>query len=183
MKAGVLLLDELGTEKVSEWVYEQFEMIITERYNFKRPTIITSNLSFPDMEARYGERIISRMQQGATMVHVEGVDRRDATPSLPVAPIEWKCTSRNPDDPEMVCTNSAPQSHHRWHGARRPLSIVKKLWPEKPMFGDYGALRESMRLISWEDPGDSWNRNPQGSADLLSKVRRTQEASRGWSRP
>jgi hypothetical protein len=182
MKAGVLLLDELGTEKVSEWVYEQFEMIITERYNFKRPTIITTNLSIPNMEERYGERIISRMIQRATTIVVEGVDRRqvvEQTPSLPVAPTEWKCTSRNPDDPEMVCTNSAPQSHHRWHGARRTLPRVKELFPDKPMFGDDGALRESMRGISWEDPGDAWNRVPQGSADLLSKVRRTQEASGG----
>jgi hypothetical protein len=181
MKAGVLLLDELGTEKVSEWVYEQFEMIVTERYNYKRPTIITSNLTMSNMEERYGERIVSRMVQGATTIHVQGVDRRkkqkevEQTPSLPVAPTEWKCTSRNPDDPEMVCRNSAPQSHHRWHGARRPLSRVKKLFPDKPMFGDDGALRESMRGISWDDPGDGWQRTPQGTAGMLGMNQRVQE--------
>src|SRR5205807_4438435 len=43
----VLVLDELGAVKPTEWVWDTVSHILNTRYNDKRTTIITSN--FPDL--------------------------------------------------------------------------------------------------------------------------------------
>src|SRR5713226_4431923 len=49
-EAEVLVLDELGAVKPSEWVWDTVSLILNTRYNNKRTTIITTN--FPDLKAR-----------------------------------------------------------------------------------------------------------------------------------
>jgi DNA replication protein DnaC len=49
-EADVLVLDELGAVKPSEWVWDTVSLILNTRYNNKRTTIITTN--FPDLKAR-----------------------------------------------------------------------------------------------------------------------------------
>ncbi|HTS10234.1 MAG TPA: ATP-binding protein [Candidatus Eisenbacteria bacterium] len=46
----VLVLDELGAVKPSEWVWDTVSLILNTRYNEQRTTIITTN--FPDLKAR-----------------------------------------------------------------------------------------------------------------------------------
>ena len=43
--ADLLVLDDLGAERTSEWVQETLGLVVNTRYNAKRPTIFTSNLS------------------------------------------------------------------------------------------------------------------------------------------
>ena len=43
-EADVLVLDELGAVKPSEWVWDMVSLILNSRYNDSRATIITSNL-------------------------------------------------------------------------------------------------------------------------------------------
>ena len=43
LQSDVLLLDDLGAERPTEWVQDTFAYIINHRYNQKRTTIITSN--------------------------------------------------------------------------------------------------------------------------------------------
>ena len=43
MRADVLVLDDLGAEKTSEWVEETLNLIVNTSYNEKRVTIVTSN--------------------------------------------------------------------------------------------------------------------------------------------
>ena len=43
MTADLLVLDDLGAEKTSEWVEETMNLIVNTRYNERRPTIFTSN--------------------------------------------------------------------------------------------------------------------------------------------
>ena len=43
MDAELLVLDDLGTEKTSEWVEETMNLIVNTRYNERRHTIFTSN--------------------------------------------------------------------------------------------------------------------------------------------
>ena len=51
MRADLLVLDDLGAEKTSEWVEETMNLIVNTRYNEKRLTIFTSNyLDIPDVE-------------------------------------------------------------------------------------------------------------------------------------
>ena len=51
MKADLLVLDDLGAEKTSEWVEETMNLVVNTRYNERRPTIFTSNYEdLPDEE-------------------------------------------------------------------------------------------------------------------------------------
>lgn len=49
-ESDVLVLDELGAVKPTEWVWDTVSLILNTRYNDKRTTIITTN--FPDLRAR-----------------------------------------------------------------------------------------------------------------------------------
>ena len=48
-KVGLLVLDDLGTEKVSEWGAEQIQQIIDARYDDARHTIVTTNRPLDDL--------------------------------------------------------------------------------------------------------------------------------------
>jgi DNA replication protein DnaC len=80
-KVPLLLLDDLGTEKISEFTEEATYRLLNERYNECRPLIITSNLptkhpTAPDLVDKLGERIASRLAQMTTVVEISGQDRR-----------------------------------------------------------------------------------------------------------
>ena len=68
MTADLLVLDDLGAEKTSEWVEETMNLIVNTRYNERRVTIFTSNyLDIPDdtdpnsLLFRIGHRMRSRL--------------------------------------------------------------------------------------------------------------------------
>jgi DNA replication protein DnaC len=52
--AGVLLLDELGAEKETEWTREQLYRVINHRYNEGLPTLIASRIR----DTRFGKDIV-----------------------------------------------------------------------------------------------------------------------------
>jgi DNA replication protein DnaC len=77
----LLLLDDLGTEKISEFTEEATYRLLNERYNECRPLIITSNLpasdpTGPDLLDKLGERITSRLSQMTTVIPMDGNDLR-----------------------------------------------------------------------------------------------------------
>lgn len=81
----LLLVDDLGTEKISEFTEEATYRLLNERYNECRPMIITTNLPARatgqlDLVDKLGERIVSRLSQIATVVPIEGADRRRDRP-------------------------------------------------------------------------------------------------------
>ena len=73
---GILFLDDLGSEKLSDWVLETFYLIINKRYNEMRPTIFTSNFRLPELEKRIGDRIVSRIVEMCDRFEIKGQDRR-----------------------------------------------------------------------------------------------------------
>jgi DNA replication protein DnaC len=73
---GLVLIDDLGVEKDSEWVVETIDRIIDKKYEDVVPLIITSNLSLNDLGVRMGDRIASRIAQMCEVVEVTGLDRR-----------------------------------------------------------------------------------------------------------
>ena len=99
-EAEVLVLDELGAVKPSEWVWDTVSLILNTRYNDSRTTIITTN--FPNLgererptntdsrsfEAalyaasketlgdRIGDRMRSRLHEMCRIVKMEGPDFR-----------------------------------------------------------------------------------------------------------
>lgn len=72
----LLILDDIGAEKPTEWVQEQFYLLINKRYNEMHPTIFTSNLSISELSAQLGDRIASRIVEMCNIVRLDGTDRR-----------------------------------------------------------------------------------------------------------
>jgi len=87
----VLVLDELGAVKPTEWVWDTVSLILNTRYNDNRTTIITTN--FDDKPAgevagprgaareetlgdRIGERMRSRLHEMCRIIKMEGEDFR-----------------------------------------------------------------------------------------------------------
>jgi len=92
-EAEVLVLDELGAVKPTEWVWDTVSHILNTRYNDRRTTIITTN--FADLPAggsamsstaranreetlgdRIGERMRSRLQEMCRKIEMQGSDFR-----------------------------------------------------------------------------------------------------------
>ena len=87
----MLVLDELGAVKPTEWVWDTVSLILNTRYNDNRTTIITTN--FPDaapgtlsgargaareetLGDRIGERMRSRLHEMCRIIRMEGEDFR-----------------------------------------------------------------------------------------------------------
>ena len=62
-----LIIDDFGTERVSEWVGEKFYQIVNKRYVNKKVTIYTSNYDLKTL--KYDERITNRMKERTRIVH------------------------------------------------------------------------------------------------------------------
>ena len=87
MEADLLVLDDLGAEKTSEWVEETLNLIVNTRYNERRATIFTSN--YPDLPPdsnpavitlhdRIGFRMRSRLHEMCDFLDLEGRRLSDA---------------------------------------------------------------------------------------------------------
>ena len=84
MTADLLVLDDLGAEKTSEWVEETMNLIVNTRYNERRLTIFTSNYEdIPDdtdpnsLLFRIGHRMRSRLHEMCEFVELDGADYRE----------------------------------------------------------------------------------------------------------
>ncbi len=98
-EAEVLVLDEIGASKPTDWVWDTVAHILNTRYNDKRTTIITTNYAnLPPLGMtadtagnnarsavreetlgdRIGERMRSRLQEMCTAVEMTGQDFRQS---------------------------------------------------------------------------------------------------------
>ncbi len=73
---GLLMIDDIGSEKLSDWVLETFYSIVNKRYEEVLPTIFTSNLPLSELAERIGDRTVSRMVESCDVFEVSGEDRR-----------------------------------------------------------------------------------------------------------
>ena len=78
-KADLMLIDDLGAAKHSEWVEETTYRLINGRYEDMKPTIFTTNLPLADLREGVGDRIASRLVEICTRVVLAGGDRRRAS--------------------------------------------------------------------------------------------------------
>ena len=74
--AHLLVLDELGAQRDSEWTGEYLGRLIDIRWKHQRATLITSNVLPEQFAHRFGDRITSRLAQMCTQVALTGPDRR-----------------------------------------------------------------------------------------------------------
>ena len=78
---SLLIIDDLGIERNTEYALEQVYAVIDERYKTGLPLIITTNLTISQLrnpEDVAHARIYSRVLEMCTPVHVPGYDRRTA---------------------------------------------------------------------------------------------------------
>lgn len=74
----LLLIDDLGAERTTDWASEQLYSIVNARYEDQRALLYTSNL-MPDEDGlapRIGERTTSRLREMSEVLPFRGPDRR-----------------------------------------------------------------------------------------------------------
>ncbi|MFD4509826.1 ATP-binding protein [Streptomyces sp. NPDC058457] len=77
-RCPLLIIDDLGAAKNSEWTEEITMRLINRRYNEMLPTLITTNLGMVDLRQHVGDRIASRLTEMSDKVILDGPDRRRA---------------------------------------------------------------------------------------------------------
>ena len=93
VETDVLLLDDLGAWKMTDWMNDTLFYILNSRYMAKRPTVITTNYQDVTREEalaadslrrreflveRIGQRLRSRLMEMCLIVKVTGSDHRQA---------------------------------------------------------------------------------------------------------
>lgn len=103
IEADMLVLDDLGAEKTSEWVEETLNLIVNARYSARRTTIFTSNYedkpdtTDPDsLLFRIGYRMRSRLHEMCEFIDLDGADYRELPPNGGVDDLVtlWKLRSK-----------------------------------------------------------------------------------------
>ena len=72
----VLVLDDLGVEKTSEWSMQTLYTLVDRRYRDEMKTIITSNMTLDELAERVDDRIASRIAGMCKVQVLKGKDRR-----------------------------------------------------------------------------------------------------------
>jgi DNA replication protein DnaC len=75
-KTPFLVLDDLGTEKASDFSTLMLYLIINRRCTSGKTTIITSNLNLDEIRERLSDRISSRIKGMCREINVHGNDKR-----------------------------------------------------------------------------------------------------------
>lgn len=81
---GLLVLDDLGSERSTDWTMDRLYAIVNRRWMEERTTIVTTNLRLGTgvagdpgyLVTAIGERLYSRLVDGAIGVTLTGEDRR-----------------------------------------------------------------------------------------------------------
>lgn len=73
---SLLLIDDFGAEKTTDWVLETYFEIIDYRYSNLLPTIIATNLTDKEIKEKLSERIMSRIYEVNKGIKLIGKDYR-----------------------------------------------------------------------------------------------------------
>lgn len=77
---SVLLLDDIGVERVTDWAAEKLFNLINHRHDEDSITIFTSNLDLQALSSHIGERTVWRIVEMAEVIKVDGPNLRDVKP-------------------------------------------------------------------------------------------------------
>lgn len=81
----VLVIDDLGKERVTNWTYERVFDLLDMRYNDLKPCVITSNFNLAALAKRLAKNgcssenaqaLVSRLKHTAKVLNLQGQDRR-----------------------------------------------------------------------------------------------------------
>ena len=76
MKCNLLVIDDFGIERRTEFVDEELMRIFDWRYRDLRAVAISTNLSPKEIQAKYGDRLLSRWVQQCEIIRIEAGDFR-----------------------------------------------------------------------------------------------------------
>lgn len=91
MAVDILILDDLGAERPTDWTSERLYALVNRRWLEDLPTVGTTNLPLtrkgtpdgydgPTLDEVLGDRMFSRLIGGATKIRISGPDRRRMKP-------------------------------------------------------------------------------------------------------
>lgn len=75
--ARLVALDDVGTDRLSEWQSEHLLRLVDARWSAGRPLVVATNV--PGLRDLVGDRVASRLAAGAVVVAMLGGDRRRAS--------------------------------------------------------------------------------------------------------
>jgi len=76
-RAPLLVLDDLGSEAVTDWVRDRIYSLLNTRWNAVRPLIVTTNVTAKDIAERIGDGAASRLAGLCRhRIEVQGPDAR-----------------------------------------------------------------------------------------------------------
>lgn len=116
IQTDLLVLDELGAQKSSEWVMNTLYLIINTRYTAGRPTLFTTNYRLGDLtRPGLGALDSSPPPDPWSDRHADGVQRGKA-PRI----MEYRATG---DDFTLLSTRISPQLVSRLHEMTQPVHL------------------------------------------------------------
>ncbi len=75
-EVDLLILDDLGGEKVSEFSVQELFALVNYRITHRLPMVVSTNLAWTDLEEAYTARIASRLMGSARVLKLDGDDIR-----------------------------------------------------------------------------------------------------------
>lgn len=72
--ADLLVMDDLGSFRINDWQRDLLGPVVDDRWSNGRPIVITTNME--SLTEPLGERMASRLKDGAVLVPLGGEDRR-----------------------------------------------------------------------------------------------------------
>lgn len=72
----ILVMDDFGNEKVTEWSRQVIDYIVYGRDNIAKPIIVTTNLDLDQISKKIDARVASRLAGMSRIFHVTGQDWR-----------------------------------------------------------------------------------------------------------
>lgn len=75
-RASVVVLDDFGKEKATDWVTERLYVLIESRYQHMKSTIVTSNLTLDQLDDLGYGASVSRLQETGRVVRIDAKDQR-----------------------------------------------------------------------------------------------------------
>lgn len=73
---SLLIVDDLGSERKTEWSDERLTMVVDHRWRWWLPLVLTTNAAPEDLDKVLGARVASRVLQRSTVLAFGGNDRR-----------------------------------------------------------------------------------------------------------
>ena len=123
MESDLLVWDDLGTGRPTEWVRETTRMVLNYRYTNRKPTILTTNWPLraaaatagrprsaeQTLEERIGTRMFSRLMEMCEVLEIDGPDART---EIHKASLDSPFRKRQASRPPIGVTASMLQCPH-----------------------------------------------------------------------